>query len=338
MELATVGVAVTLTASRRHLPRSRASCSARSRHTPLRAREPKPYCVAGDHPPNVPSAAEAAMAKCGRSATCAQRRLSARDGRRADAPGDRAAAREARHDSRMSRSPSTARRASSRCRPIAACSTRLRNEARPHRHEERLRRWRMRLVHGDHRRQAGQFVPGARAEADGAGITTIEGLQPASDRLHPLQENFMRYGAAQCGFCTPGIIVAAKALLDENPTPTTTRSASPSPEISAAAPATPRSSKRSGRRPRGEAAARLPRRDRFDRAPALERYRSAPHGDRRDEASSALDLLGKVTGAAHYVGDIALPGMLYGNIKRSERGARTHPLDRLLTGPWPCPA
>jgi len=57
-------------------------------------------------------------------------------------------------------------------------------------------------------------------EAQGATITTIEGVQCSADELHPLQENFMRCGAAQCGFCTPGIIMAAKALLDENPSPT----------------------------------------------------------------------------------------------------------------------
>jgi len=57
-------------------------------------------------------------------------------------------------------------------------------------------------------------------EVAGAEIVTIEGIQSAPDELHPLQHNFMKCGAAQCGFCTPGIIVAAKALLDENPLPT----------------------------------------------------------------------------------------------------------------------
>jgi carbon-monoxide dehydrogenase small subunit len=57
-------------------------------------------------------------------------------------------------------------------------------------------------------------------EADGAAVTTIEGIQISPEEPHPLQENFMTHGAAQCGFCTPGIIVAAKALLDENPHPT----------------------------------------------------------------------------------------------------------------------
>ena len=54
-------------------------------------------------------------------------------------------------------------------------------------------------------------------EIAGSDIVTIEGIQPAPDRLHPLQENFMQCGGSQCGFCTPGIIVMAKALLDENP-------------------------------------------------------------------------------------------------------------------------
>ena len=56
-------------------------------------------------------------------------------------------------------------------------------------------------------------------EVSGSAITTIEGLQSASGEVHPLQDNFMKCGAAQCGFCTPGIIVAAKALLEENPQP-----------------------------------------------------------------------------------------------------------------------
>jgi carbon-monoxide dehydrogenase small subunit len=56
------------------------------------------------------------------------------------------------------------------------------------------------------------------AQAEGAEITTIEGL--ASDgRLHPIQEAFVEEQGFQCGFCTPGFILTAKAFLDENPTP-----------------------------------------------------------------------------------------------------------------------
>jgi len=55
-------------------------------------------------------------------------------------------------------------------------------------------------------------------EADGKQVTTIEGLADG-DQLHPLQEAFIEQGGLQCGFCTPGMIMSAKALLDENPDP-----------------------------------------------------------------------------------------------------------------------
>jgi carbon-monoxide dehydrogenase small subunit len=56
-------------------------------------------------------------------------------------------------------------------------------------------------------------------DCQGKDVLTIEGL--ATDgKLHPLQQAFMDQGAVQCGFCTPGMILSAKALLDENPTPT----------------------------------------------------------------------------------------------------------------------
>jgi carbon-monoxide dehydrogenase small subunit len=56
------------------------------------------------------------------------------------------------------------------------------------------------------------------AEADGKEITTIEGLAQG-DKLHPIQQAFIDHGGFQCGFCTPGMIMSAKALLDENPKP-----------------------------------------------------------------------------------------------------------------------
>jgi carbon-monoxide dehydrogenase small subunit len=55
--------------------------------------------------------------------------------------------------------------------------------------------------------------------ADGASIQTIEGLGSLEGGLHPLQKSFASHGATQCGYCTPGMIVAGKALLDANPDP-----------------------------------------------------------------------------------------------------------------------
>jgi carbon-monoxide dehydrogenase small subunit len=60
-------------------------------------------------------------------------------------------------------------------------------------------------------------VPGAGGRGAGGAITTIEGLAGAA--LHPLQQALVEHGGTQCGFCTPGIVLAAKALLDENPSP-----------------------------------------------------------------------------------------------------------------------
>jgi aerobic carbon-monoxide dehydrogenase small subunit len=59
------------------------------------------------------------------------------------------------------------------------------------------------------------------AEAQGAQVSTIEGMAEG-DTLHPLQQKFLDHAALQCGVCTPGILVAAKALLEKNPDPTET--------------------------------------------------------------------------------------------------------------------
>lgn len=57
-------------------------------------------------------------------------------------------------------------------------------------------------------------------ECDGRSIMTIEGLaDPETGELHPLQQAFIDHTAFQCGFCTPGILVTSKAMLEENPTP-----------------------------------------------------------------------------------------------------------------------
>jgi carbon-monoxide dehydrogenase small subunit len=59
------------------------------------------------------------------------------------------------------------------------------------------------------------------AEAEGRRVETIEGLAQ-NGRLHPLQQKFLEHAALQCGFCTPGLLMGAKALLDANPDPTET--------------------------------------------------------------------------------------------------------------------
>jgi len=55
-------------------------------------------------------------------------------------------------------------------------------------------------------------------QANGKSVTTIEGLS-RGEKMHPIQEAFIAHGAVQCGFCTPGMVLAAKALLDKNPRP-----------------------------------------------------------------------------------------------------------------------
>ena len=59
------------------------------------------------------------------------------------------------------------------------------------------------------------------AEAEGRTITTVEGMADG-EKLHPLQEQFINNAALQCGICTPGFLIAAKALLEKNPDPTET--------------------------------------------------------------------------------------------------------------------
>ncbi len=58
------------------------------------------------------------------------------------------------------------------------------------------------------------------AELSGQDVLTVEGLSSDPKELHPLQKAFIEKGAVQCGFCTPGLIMTAKALLDSNPNPT----------------------------------------------------------------------------------------------------------------------
>ncbi|HAS12761.1 MAG TPA: carbon monoxide dehydrogenase, partial [Acidimicrobiaceae bacterium] len=60
-------------------------------------------------------------------------------------------------------------------------------------------------------------------QADGCTLTTIEGLAPSEEELHPMQQAFREQHGLQCGFCTPGMVMAATSLLDEIPEPTETQ-------------------------------------------------------------------------------------------------------------------
>jgi aerobic carbon-monoxide dehydrogenase small subunit len=72
------------------------------------------------------------------------------------------------------------------------------------------------LLDGHPVRSCLMFAP----QANGASIETIEGLTPRPDELHPIQQAFWDHHGLQCGFCTPGMVLTAKALLQEVPNPT----------------------------------------------------------------------------------------------------------------------
>jgi aerobic-type carbon monoxide dehydrogenase small subunit (CoxS/CutS family) len=76
----------------------------------------------------------------------------------------------------------------------------------------------MRRLHGSGGWGERQFVPFPAFEVDGKTVTTIEGLVGEGNQLDPIQEAFVENGGVQCGFCTPGMIMSAKALLKRNAT------------------------------------------------------------------------------------------------------------------------
>jgi len=160
-------------------------------------------------------------------------------------------------------------------------------------------------------------------EADGRDVLTVEGLgQP--DALHPLQQAFIDHGAVQCGFCIPGMLLSAKALLDEEPRATEAdvvrhlrgnlcrcsgyRKIVDAVVACAARPG-PRAS--DAHRPRDTADAGAP-------GP----FRVVGHSVRRPDA------LDKVMGRARYVSDLAQPGMLHAALLRSPHAhARIRAID-----------
>jgi len=93
---------------------------------------------------------------------------------------------------------------------------------RSHRHQARLRARGVRHLHRARRRRAGAVVHRAAGRLQEREITTVEGMADGA-RLHPLQQAFAELGAAQCGYCTPGILLTAKALLADDPAPTRQR-------------------------------------------------------------------------------------------------------------------
>jgi len=68
--------------------------------------------------------------------------------------------------------------------------------------------------------EAVKSCTGLAVQAEGTDITTIEGMAAADGKLHPMQQSFMENHGLQCGFCTPGMVMAATSLLKENPNPT----------------------------------------------------------------------------------------------------------------------
>ena len=256
-----------------------------------------------------------------------QRRLPARDGGRADPPRPATGPGGRRDEAAdRSRSPSTASRASSSVDALPQPARRAAQRGRPHRHQEGLRRRRMRLVHRPARRQAGERLPGARrAKPSGSEIVTIEGMQPRPTQLASaageLHEVRRARSAASARRASSSL---AKALLDENPDPTRTRSASRSPATSAAAPATPRSStrsrwpraKRRGRRSTRGWRAMKQRRPRPSSAPAS----SAPTCSPRSPATRSTSA------------DMSCRACCTARRKRSDDRARAHQAHRHQQG------
>ena len=133
---------------------------------------------------------------------------------------------------------------------------------------------------------------------NGKDVLTIEGLGTA-ERLHPLQDAFIKFDAVQCGFCTPGMIMAAKALLDRNPAPTRAQIA----------------------KALGSNLCRCTGYnsilDAVARAADLGGGVPFPEPQVQGEVHRRIDAQDKVLGTALYAADLTMPGMLHGAILRS---------------------
>ena len=136
--------------------------------------------------------------------------------------------------------------------------------------------------------------------ADGRTVQTVEGLAH-NDHLHPLQEAFIEHDGPQCGYCTSGQLMSAKALLDHNPHPT-------ADEVRAAMTGNICRCSNYNRYVESVLAAASASSAREDRMIAL---KTVGH------PASRVDALQRVTGKATYTGDLHLPGMLYARVLRS---------------------
>ena len=74
-------------------------------------------------------------------------------------------------------------------------------------------------MHRSRQRRISEVLHDARCASRRAGSDNIEGLAPSADELHPMQQSFQDNHGLQCGYCTPGMVMAACSLLDENPSP-----------------------------------------------------------------------------------------------------------------------
>jgi len=150
-------------------------------------------------------------------------------------------------------------------------------------------------------------------DVDGRTVTTVEGLADGG-RLHPVQQAFVDHTALQCGFCTPGFVVSAKALLDSNPDPTRE-------EVMHALEGN--ICRCTGYLPIIDAVLDAARVMRDGRGAPPARHVSADT-EPRGVAGSAVervDAVAKVTGSAQFTADIRLPDMLEGSVVRSDRAA-----------------
>jgi 4-hydroxybenzoyl-CoA reductase alpha subunit len=141
------------------------------------------------------------------------------------------------------------------------------------------------------------------ADADGADILTIEGLAQGGE-LHPLQEAFVRAGAIQCGYCTPGVIMSAKALLDRNHDPS---------EEDIRVALAGNLCRCTGYTRILDAVRRWKELSKPAASPADSKGRFAVVGT----PVPRVDAPDKATGRAKYAGDLRLPGMLWGKILTS---------------------